>query len=396
MKMASDMTPFSLKKMIKRAISYTLLILLIFIPLLAWETDRNMVRQLVYPVIGQIAAWSTQCSEPIPTWLKRATKEMATHFDSPANQVAYIRANGAPSQCVNGWQDLILLSPRLQADTPMRLASLSKLVSFVALTQNPLVDDAWLHTPVVDLLELHPPFSDARLPDITVSHLLNHSAGFDRMKQEDPMVIRNVQPWCPYSVDKLKDQTLQFTPGERHAYANLGYCLAAQAYEKRFGKSLWDTLEQDLNWEQYGFAFLKDRDSPVAYNFMNQSFYGPDFPRYFDWNALKAPMGMTGNAKGLAEFAHNHLEQLNFSQNIESFAECDDKKPLQCFNGFWERRKLETGETLWLQGGYLYGMSAIIIMDKKNNLLVWLGSGDKKPSSASRSYWLELMAKNAQ
>lgn len=355
-----------------------------------------MVRRWVYPVKAQVAAWSTRCSPKTPTWLKTATKDMALGFDSPANQVAFIEANGTKSECVNGWYDLPLLSPRLQEDTPMRLASLSKLVSFVALTKNPSVDDKWLKTPVVNLLNLPPPFADEHLEKITVSQLLNHSAGFDRMKQKDPMVIRNFQPWCPYNVEKLTEQALQFTPGERHAYANLGYCLAAQAYEKQFGESLWKVLEQDLHWQQYGFAFLKDKDSPISYNFMHQSFYGPDFPKYFDWNALKAPMGMTGNAKGFAEFAHLHLKQLNKARQMASSTSCDATKPLQCFDGFWERRALPTGETLWLQGGYLYGMSAIVIMDDANNLLVWLGAGDKQPSSASRSYWLKLMAKKSK
>ena len=358
-----------------------------------------MVRRWVYPVTAQMVAWSTRCDTAAPPWLAEGIEAMA-RSGSPANQAAFISANGLQSGCVNGWQDSPLLSERVAAETRMRLASLSKIVSFIGMTHGHGDQPGWqnwLEKPVAPTLQVAGPYKDERVANISIGQLLNHSAGFDRLRAEDTMVIRDQKPWCPYALGELAKQSLQFAPGTSYAYGNLSYCLAAVAYEKSTGRSLWQVLDEDLQIRRYGLAYLKDADSGVAYNFMHQNFYDADFPQYFDWSALRAPMGMTGNAQGLARFISEHREALQMARAMR-----DDSMPCEvgnpekpCFDGFLERREVN-GKTVWMQRGYLYGMSAIFLTNAAGDLLVWMGAGESSPVSAAGARWAADFAVHTQ
>ena len=383
-----------------RLLGLSLPFLAVLAAYLVWETDRNMVRRWVYPVQGQLAAWSTRCEPNAPRWLAGTMAAMASSFDSQANQLAFVSADGQQSTCVNGWQGLPLLSERLAVDTRMRLASLSKIVSFVGMTQGhsgPEGWQQWLALPLTKALQTEPPFKDDRIAQISVARLLNHSAGFDRLQTEDVMVLRDQKPWCPNAVGELGQQSLQFSPGTRYAYGNLSYCLAAVAYEKATGRSLWQVLDDDLQMRRFGLAYWKDADSTVTYNFMHHGFYGPDFPRYFDWSALRAPMGMTGNAQGLARFISEHRAALDLSRAMrDDSIPCDVADPKKaCFDGFLERREVN-GKTVWMQRGYVFGMSAVFLTDEPGNLLVWIGAGESSPSTAAAKRWAADFATHTQ
>lgn len=306
-------------------------------------------------------------------------RDLARKFDSPANQLVLVNPLGQIYGCVNGWVGVPLVSKSVSPETTFRFASLSKIVSFAGLVREEAHGGTkWLDMPVTQVIGIFPPFADTRLKDLRIRQLLNHTGGFDRHRTTDSMVVRNSKPWCPYSMEKLPTTRLDFAPGSRYAYANIGYCLAAVAFEKRFGKSLWTSLEQDVKLSNYGIGYLEDVDSPVSYNFMHNGFYSEDFVEYFDWHALRGPMGMVGNAHGLARFIQDNREVIAYSIGMHRNdpATCDDKKAEGCYDGFLERRRLSNGDLIWNQKGYLYGMSSIFLTDASGNMLIWLGSGD--------------------
>lgn len=379
-----------------RIVLYLLLLAAIFGPWLAWETDRNMVRRWLYPAKGQLVALTTRCDAGAPAWLAASTRRLARGMDSPANQLAYVDAQGNIHACHNGWQGLPLASPRVDDGTPFRLASLSKIVAFIGLTAQPPAQTAqWLDTRLVDDLGLHANLADARVADIRIRDLLQHSAGFDRLQAEDSMVIRDTPPWCPAQPQQLAHTELQFTPGSRHAYANLGFCLAEVAHARHFGRDLWQVLETDLRMGDDGLAALADVDSPVQYNFMHQAFYDPGFTRHFDWQALRSSMGLTGNARGLARFIHRHRDRLALSRSMHDAAiACDETRPLSCFDGFLERKRVD-GRLLWTQGGYLYGMSARFLLVPDGQMLIWLGAGDSVPRTLARDFLQQQLLANS-
>lgn len=372
-----------------RFVVYGILLLVIFVPWILWETDRNQVRRWLYPITGHLSAWSTQCDAAAPNWLGATAKDLAKSYDSPANQLVFVDSKGHVSTCINGWEGTPLLSQKITHDTPLRIASLSKLVSFIGLMQH--TDQAahhkWLVTPVIEVLGIESALQDPRVKDIQVRHLLNHSAGFDRFKTVDPMVVRDEKPWCPQDVEKISQVKLDFAPGERFSYANLGYCLAAVAYKAQFQHSLWEVLEQRLKMGSYGLDYLEHKDSPVQYNFMHQDFYGPEYIHYFDWHALRAPMGLVGNAKGLAHFLLDNLDNIAIARSMrDDHIACDESKPDSCFDGFLDRQRLRDGTRLWRQNGYLFGATSIFLIDDKNNYIIWLGTGESRPIQASYAH----------
>lgn len=396
-----------------RFLLYGALIFSVLGAMLAWETDRNRVRRWLYPVKGQLVSLSTQCDAQAPVWLKEAAKTLATRFDSPANQLVYWPVGSQMQSCVNGWHDMPFLSPRVKDDTRFRMASLSKVVTFIGLLSAPENAEqyaprresamppqwpVWMNVPVAQILAPDVPtanYKDMRVTAIRVQHLLNHSAGFDRLKEADPMLMRDITPWCPHMPEKLASEPLQFAPGARYSYANVGYCLAPVVYERATQQNFFHHLTHTLRMQTYGMAFIDQQDAKLSYNFMHQEFYGPDFMRYFDAKALRTSMGMTGNAKGLAQFVHdNWTSFMQFHAMRTSAISCNEAdQNEECFDGVM-RRKVVDGKQVWEQRGYLPGMGAVLLIDKQGNLLIWLGSGEPKDKLKNSSYLTEQFTKN--
>jgi D-alanyl-D-alanine carboxypeptidase len=360
---------------------------------LAWETDRNMVRRWVYPYTSRLAVWSTQCDPRAPRWQQALIRELSTGYDSPANQLVFVKASGQATGCFNGWTGTPVLSERVGAGTRLRLASLSKIITFAGLARAWHDQGGWLERPLISGLSAAE-FKDPRVLEIRLHHLIGHSAGFDRMKTPDPMVIRDQKPWCPGGLEELKKISLDFAPGTRNVYSNLGFCLAAEMYRAQFGREFSDSVFQEMRLADYGLNYLDTEDSPVSFNFMNQEFYDAGFVRYFDWHALRTSMGVTGNAAGLSRFIAENRGLIGLSQSMKSEPlSCNEGAAESCYNGFLERRKID-GVTLWNQKGYLYGMSGIFVIDEQGNFMVWLGAGDTGRPGAVYEHVLKVFARH--
>ena len=85
---------------------------------------------------------------------------------------------------------------------------------------------------------------DPRLARITVRQLLDHTAGWDRDKSFDPMframriaeATGTAGPAKPDAVIRyMLGQPLDFDPGSRYAYSNLGYCVLGRVIENISG-----------------------------------------------------------------------------------------------------------------------------------------------------------------
>ena len=133
-----------------------------------------------------------------------------------------------------------------------RLASLAKTITAVAILQ--LVETGKLNLddkvlPILGEIGPRPEvISDPRVRDITIRHLLQHSAGFDRATVGDPVSMPRIAeaagrqggPFPPNCQTVLRDsleRQLQFAPGDRYAYSNVGYCILGQVVERVTGIS---------------------------------------------------------------------------------------------------------------------------------------------------------------
>ncbi len=131
-----------------------------------------------------------------------------------------------------------------------RLASLSKTVTAVAVLQ--LVQDGRvrLDDKVLPILgEIGPRpgrITDPRVHDITVRHLLQHAGGFDRARSGDAVFLPRaadaakrqggpLPPDCRTILRDTLERRLDFIPGQRFAYSNVGYCILGRVIERVTG-----------------------------------------------------------------------------------------------------------------------------------------------------------------
>lgn len=149
-----------------------------------------------------------------------------------------------------GYADLAEKTP-VEPTALFRVASVSKPITAVAVMQ--LVEQGRLRldSPAFELLgyDVSRNGRDPRLGRITVRHLLQHTAGWDRDQSGDPMTSPDIRraamqrfmleyPFDPeYMVRHWVDQPLDFDPGARYAYSNLGYCLLGRIIEKLTGQA---------------------------------------------------------------------------------------------------------------------------------------------------------------
>src|SRR5690606_13106006 len=142
-----------------------------------------------------------------------------------------------------------------------------------------------LHTPLTDLFPELPPPLDPGVSQITIDQLLRHRAGFDRLRSEDPVTKHHHRSWCPYDMSELSRLRLDFEPGTRYAYSNLGYCLLGQVVERVVGQDFRTYLNSEYRLGERGVHFI---DGPyeadeVSYDFRTSEFYGPDYSNFFDF-----------------------------------------------------------------------------------------------------------------
>jgi N-acyl-D-amino-acid deacylase len=160
-----------------------------------------------------------------------------------------------------------------------RLASLSKTVTAVAVLQ--LVQDKrlGLEDKVVPILgDIGPRagrITDRRVHDITVRHLLQHAGGFNRGRSGDVVFMPGaadaarrqkgpLPPDCPTILRDTLERKLDFAPGERFAYSNIGYCILGRVVERVTGMP-YETYVRERVLAPAGAARMKvGRTLPAA------------------------------------------------------------------------------------------------------------------------------------
>lgn len=157
-----------------------------------------------------------------------------------------------------GWADTTLHQP-VQPNSVFRLASLSKPITAAAVMK--LVEDGRLSLDdkVFAILDdLTPPpgtAPDPRLADVTVRHLLSHSAGWHAGGTVDPLWFGRTAslalgegfPTSPRTFARYwMGLPLTFAPGTNWSYGQIGYILAHLVIEKVTGKRYEDFVRETV------------------------------------------------------------------------------------------------------------------------------------------------------
>src|SRR5262245_56632827 len=177
-----------------------------------------------------------------------------------------------------GFSDLAARTP-LTPDARFPIGSLSKSFTAIALLQLREEGALAFDRPVTDYL---PWFKvKSSFAPITIEHLLTHSAGLPR--------DRNDLPSSPYSAVSLRDVELPFAPGERFAYSNLGYQLLSLIIEEvegqPFGATISRRILQPLDLHSTEAEITQDTRDHAATGYL---YFYDDRPPYSDRQLVPA------------------------------------------------------------------------------------------------------------
>jgi N-acyl-D-amino-acid deacylase len=153
----------------------------------------------------------------------------------------------------------------LVADDRFKIASLSKPVTAAAVLALVHEGKFTLDTRLVDLWPAVQSAVDGRSKLITVRHLLQHTAGWDHSLSFDPYFIDDESvaaltgarsktiATCARLADAMLARPLQFMPGTRYSYSNLGYCWLGRILA-RYGEGSYERAARRLIPELDGFS----------------------------------------------------------------------------------------------------------------------------------------------
>jgi N-acyl-D-amino-acid deacylase len=146
-----------------------------------------------------------------------------------------------------GYQDFEARQP-MRPDTMLRVASISKFITALAIMRLRDQGQIDLDQTFLSILTDYQVAAggDPRLRDITIRMLLLHAGGWEYPEPDDftnrPVIVANAlgipaPPTCRDVIRYAMTQPLQFTPGTKEVYSNLGFCILGQVVQKISGQT---------------------------------------------------------------------------------------------------------------------------------------------------------------
>lgn len=314
-------------------------------------------------------------------------------------------------------------------DALFRIASVSKPVTAAAVLRLAELhpDRMTLDTPVMSLLQVRPHLTggakaDARLAQITVRMLLQHTAGWDRDKSGDPMfqpleiaaALGMRAPPGPRDVVRyMLARELDFDPGTRYAYSNFGYCVLGRLIEDVTGQA-YERFVQDQLLGPWGITRMRlgrtlasgRRRGEVTYydpgegrNVMVPGDETPAPQPYGCWHleAMDAHGGWIASAPDLVRFAsafdHPKHCPVLAPESIETMFACPpgaagheaDGSPKAAYYGCgWMVRPTADGRANTWHGGSLPGTHTLLV--RRHDGLNWAALFSQRADETGLGY----------
>lgn len=210
-----------------------------------------------------VLTWSdTISNQPVPESLlpmEKVITRFMEKWDVRGMQIAVSRNDSLLFTKGYGYADKEKGIP-MQANTIMRIASSSKLITAAAVAKLvesaklKLTDTVFGERGVLNNPEYTEAIADKRLLTVTVGNLLRHEGGFT-LAAGDPMFnTRDIvhakkldnAPSNRELVRIVLGRRLGFQPGSGHRYSNFGYFLLSLIIEKVSGMSYWEYVEDKI------------------------------------------------------------------------------------------------------------------------------------------------------
>lgn len=358
--------------LIKNSIVISVCLLLIIGATYIYTVHHLMLSRLSYHLQVPFIKQSMRCSDNAPAFLPDLMSRLITEQKSMSNQIVYQSRNGTLSHCESGWEDGFRGNVPITVDSRFRYASVSKVVTSALVLHLINERKLGLNQKLLDVISIPEP-KDERLHEITVGMLLDHSAGFDRLKTYTPMLTMGVKPWCPTNLDNLATVTLDFDPGTQFQYSNVGYCLLGAIVEETTGMSFRDAANEiyqlkDRNIKFIDEGFLADE---ITYDYRYENFYGSTYPKHFDFkDSLSAVGGLSGSAKAMVQLTHGTLTEQPFNILSRAKTPCSIDKLDGCY-GYALLPYQASGHEFMLynKSGFFPGINTDIFVDDRGGIL---------------------------
>jgi N-acyl-D-amino-acid deacylase len=225
--------------------------------------------------VGQIPMTGTRVPSLEP--IDRLVIDFMAKYGVPGAAVGFVKDGRLVYVRGFGYADTNTLE-LVQPDSLFRLASLSKPLTAVATLKLAEQGRFKLDQAAFPLLNYPAPNypgaqQDARLNSITIRHLLNHTAGWNRDTALSPDGSQGFDPTVNWTVRAAQDmgtsapanaativrwmlgKPLQFDPGTQYRYSNFGYTVLGRLIEKVTGTN-YEQVVQDL-LRQAGIARMR-------------------------------------------------------------------------------------------------------------------------------------------
>lgn len=295
-----------------------------------------------------------------------------------------------------------------------RIASVSKLFTAVAIMK--LHEDGLLDLDEKVFGEhgvLNDPeyrsYRDKRVEDISIRHLLNHTAGWSRYSG-DPVfnslyIARKMEVEAPAHLEHILSYTLSkrlnYRPGTRYSYSNFGYAILGEIIERKSGMDYQDYVVMNI------FKPLDIHDMHIGKSYYHEKY--PNEVRYHSSVGAMTTYDMGGSGERVPiYYGGNNMELLGPAGGWVASAP-ELIKFLTAIDGFDEQPDILTKESIaqmtnpnlagkglfgwrgtdkygtWWRTGYLTGSSALMVRQKDGvNWVVMMNTSTYKHSRIHR------------
>lgn len=343
---------------------------------------------------GIVSVTAKHCS-PANSWLNLFVEHAVRYQGAYSVQAVFLDSQKNLHACEMGYKDKLFGVP-VNAEHRYRYASTSKLVTSAAILELARQGKINLNDALVSFFPELTGYKDVRVANITIAHLLNHRAGFNRLTLNgDPMFLRSNKPWCPNNLQALQSLSLAFNPGEKQIYSNLGYCLLGEVIHRITGEPYRDYIENEFSLSSRNIKFANDfyYDDEVRYDFRYEEWFNNYYLKLFDFEALSSAAGLSGSATTLAQL----LWSINHNKTDSPFllkpptSDCNLRKINGCLVlGVNHYQPERYGITLHYHQGYLPGSTSFAVIDSFGGVTVLMQSGASRYQPNPQNEWIRF------
>ena len=217
--------------------------------------------------------------------------------------VGYINQNGDRKVFNHGFSDIDKKN-KISDNSIFQITSPAKTLTMFAILRLEYDGKLKLNDKLIDFLP-NQEYSDPKIKDITIKHILNHQSGLISVKNYkwDPTLNKTS---FDYNISQLKETKLKFKPGQGFGYSSYAYDLLMAVIEKSGGLSFENYMKlnvyKKLNMKNTNSDFVDLNDANLVGSYSDSSKQHLVFPYNRDHLASSVVMSTTNDILNFLDF----------------------------------------------------------------------------------------------